>query len=110
MSLKTIIPSEAKCINGLIEKLSSKTFFIEKWKPVYVSVEQNKLVYYNSQQKVLKGILDFSRYEASMQVLSSFQFRLTFNLRGGYQKTFTFRVKKESDLKSWVLSIGLNLS
>jgi len=48
MSIKTVIPPEAKRMSGCIEKLSSRTFFIEYWKSVYVLVEQNKLVYHNS--------------------------------------------------------------
>jgi hypothetical protein len=69
-------------------KLSEKSFFL-KYKPVTVTVQDNKLTINN--QTKCKAVLDFSQFQARLQIVSRVEFKITFQLKSGNQKHFVFQ-------------------
>ena len=62
---------EDKAIHGWLTKQKKGSYFSEKWQRRYVIVENQKLSYYSDKSMTThKGVVDFSKIKAKLNVLS----------------------------------------
>ena len=57
-----------------------------------------------------KGVIDFCKYKAKLDVVDEYVFKLTVQIQDGTSKIFTFKTLSKGSLATWITLINMQMS